>query len=199
MSPKRLLIPLLAIVVGWLSHVHASAAAAIAVGPYTPSTTMPFVVPIRITGASGLTSWTFDLAYDASDITINTACDPFADPFCGLLGGPVTEGPFFAGVALFPTLFVPGFILLDASLAQAGRLLGVFGAWQDSSPGVSGDGVLAYVQFVTRDGGSGTTRITVSGPSIVAEPETLALGIVGLIAMIAKRRRNERHPAIALR
>ena len=192
MSPKKILISVLAATLTLLSALHPSTAAVISVGPYTASTTMPFLVPIRITGASDLTSWTFDLTYDANDIAINTACDPFSDPFCSLLTGPVTEGPFFAGVALFPTLFVPGFILIDASLEQIGQLLGVFGAWQDPPPGVSGDGILAYIEFVTRDGGTGTTPITVVGPTAIPEPGALALASIGMLALIGRRRANGR-------
>jgi len=192
MSPNKFLIPVFAIALALSTALRPATAAVISVGPYTPSTTMPFLVPIRITGASELTSWTFDLHYDANDIAINTACDPFTDPFCSLFTGPVTEGPFFSGVAVFPTLFVPGFILTDASLEQIGQLLGVFGAWQDPLPGVSGDGILAFVEFVTRDGGTGTTPITVVGPSDVPEPGTAALAGIGLIAMIARRREQNR-------
>jgi hypothetical protein len=38
--------------------------ATISVGTYTPSTTMPFVVPIEITGAVNLINWQFDLKFD---------------------------------------------------------------------------------------------------------------------------------------
>ena len=164
------------------------AAPVIAVGPYTSSTTMPFVVPIRITGAFDLTSWTFDLFFDASDLMINTACDPFTGVYCSLLTGPVTEGPFFSSMAMFPTLFVPGFILLDSTLEQTGRLLGVSGAWEDPLPGVSGDGVLAYVEFVTRPGARGDSPITI-GPSVaIPEPAPIALLIVGFTLLTMRRR-----------
>lgn len=165
-------------------------AATISVGPYTASTTMPFVVPIRITGAIDLTEWTFDLSFDATDLMINTACDPFTDPYCSLLTGPVTEGPFFSSVAMFPTLFLPGFILTNASLEQTGQLLGVYGAWQDPLPGVSGDGILAYIEFVVRDGGTGLSPITIGGqPAAIPEPAPIALLIVGFTLLTIRRRR----------
>jgi hypothetical protein len=169
-------------------------AAVISVGPYTPSTTMPFVVPIEITGAVALVSWSFDLTYDATDIVINTNCDFTTDPFCDIFTGPVTQGPFFSSVALFPPLFVPGFIITDPSppFDQTGQLLGVNGAWQDPPPGPSGDGILAYVEFVTTPNGTGTSTITVQGGSTspVPEPATLALLSCGLLLLGTGLRRG---------
>jgi hypothetical protein len=167
-------------------------ASVISVGPYTPSTTIPFVVPIEITGAVALASWNFDLTYDATDIVINTACDSTTDLFCDSLSGPVTQGPFFASVASFPPLFVPGFILTDASSNQTGQLLGVNGAWQDPPPGPSGNGILAYVEFVTAPNGTGTSTITVQGGSTSSAPEpaTLALLSFGLLLLGAERLRR---------
>src|SRR6266446_1154627 len=60
--------------------------------PYPGSTA--FIVPIEISGAVELTFWQFDLLYDATDVQINTACDPSSDSYCSLFTGPVTEGPF---------------------------------------------------------------------------------------------------------
>ena len=77
----------------WGSVGQASANPIISVGPYTPSTTMPFVVPIDTTGALDLTFWQFDLAYDANDLQINASCDPFSDSFCDF----VTERPLSKG------------------------------------------------------------------------------------------------------
>jgi Protein of unknown function (DUF1566)/PEP-CTERM motif len=188
---KKIVLALIGTTLTLLASLQPARATAISVGPYTASTTMPFVVPVRITGAVDLTSWTFDLAFDASDLMVNTACDPFTDTYCSLTTGPVTEGPFFSGVAMFPTLFLPGFIVLDSSLAQTGRLLGVYGAWQDPLPGVSGDGILAYIEFVVRPGGTGTTPITIVGPTSVPEPESAALIGIGLLALLLRRVRSK--------
>src|SRR5215212_7302255 len=123
---------------------HANAGPLISFGSYTPSTTMPFVVPIEITGAVNLALWQFDLAYDATDVQINTACDPVTDLFCGFLTGPVTEGPFFGSLSPF-NLFSPGVILIDGvTFTQLGQLVGVSDIFGGSLPGPSGSGVLAY-------------------------------------------------------
>jgi len=61
-----------------------------------------FALPIQITDAVELTSWSVGLNYDPSDVQINTACDPFSsDIYCSLLFGPFTEGDFFASGAPF--------------------------------------------------------------------------------------------------
>lgn len=181
----RTWITYLAIIIG---ATGSAKAALIAVGPYTPSTTMPFVVPIVITGAIDLASFTFDLGYAADDVAINTACDPFSgDPHCDLFTGPITLGPFF-GTSMFPALFNPGFVLLAPGGAQIGSLLGVNGAWQDPGSGPSGDGILAYVEFIALAGGDPSSPITViDRPSAVPEPAPLAL-LVGMLGVMAWQR-----------
>jgi hypothetical protein len=149
--------------------------------PYAGSTV--FVVPVEISGAVDLTSWQFSLTFDAADVQINTNCDSSGvDPFCDPIFGPVTQGTFFTSVASFPPLFVPGFIFNDHGLLDA-----VAAAWQDPPPGPSGDGILAYVEFVTTQTGNGTSPITVVGGSTTSsaapEPGTLVLLAIGLFAV----------------
>ncbi len=167
-------------------------AAIISVGPYTPSTSSPFVVPVVVTGAVNLASFTFDLAYDPASFRINTACDPFADPFCDFVTGPVTLGTFYSAVASFAPLFVPGFILLNGSGGQTGLLDDVSGAWQDPGPAPSGAGVLAFIEFIAVPGGSPTSPIVVVGPAAVPEPPVTALLVGAAMTLAALRRRRRR-------
>lgn len=170
------------------------ASAGIIVGPYiVPANTDPFAVPILITGGVEVTAWSFDLTYDAADLQINTACDPFTDPFCSLITGPVTEGDFFSAGAPF-NLLVPGFIDLDASLNQTGLLFGVNGAYGGFPPAPSGDGIIAYVEFIHIGTGNGDSiRVTnTSVTSAVPEPATLALFACGLLLLgVGRLRRRD--------
>jgi hypothetical protein len=157
--------------------------------PYPGSTA--FVVPVEITGAVQLTSWQFSLSFDPTDVQINTGCDPTTDTFCDPLFGPVTQGPFFSSLALFPPFFDPGFIFNGSGLLDA-----VAGAWQDPPPGPSGDGILAYVEFITTENGTGESAITVTGTSTtssVPEPATLVLVASGLVLLGRRRARSEPH------
>jgi hypothetical protein len=160
----------------------------LSVGAAIPLSSTTFVVPIEIADAVELVAWTFDLTFNPAAVRINTGCDSSgSDPYCDLFNGPVTEGPFFLSAATFPTLFLPGFITLDLSLEQTGSLLGVHGAWQDPPPGPSGDGILAYVEFVTVENGSGEPQIAVGNETLtssaVPEPTTLALLGSGLVLL----------------
>ena len=128
---------------------RADGAPVISVGPYTVSTTSPFLVPIVVSDAEPLIAWSFGLAYDPADLQIN---DPAS---LDLFGRPVTEGDFFAAGAPFNVL-VPGVIVLDSNtFLQTGTLFGVEGSYGGFDPAPSGNGVLAYIEFVTTANGSG--------------------------------------------
>ncbi len=174
---------------------NAAFAATIATGPFTPSSTSPFIVPITVSGAVNLDSFTFDLDYDPTAFRTNTACDPFGDAFCDFSTGPITLGTFYTAGATFPALFNPGFILLDGSGNQTGQLLGVNGAWQDIDPAPSGDGVVALIEFLAVAGGDPTSPITVVGQPTtttpgggsVPEPATTLLFGIGLAGIAVRR------------
>ncbi len=180
----------------WALATAPAQAAVIDVGPYTPSSTTPFVVPVEVHGAAGLAAFSFDVAYDPAAYAIATSCDPFGDAFCDFVTGPVTPGDFYAD-ASFPSLFEPGFILIDPNGGQTGQLLAVAGAWQDVGPAPSGDGILAYIEFVAIAGGDPASPITVTSsvvPFAVAEPGTCALTAVALAGLVATTRRRRRVP-----
>ena len=154
-------------------------------------TTDTFVVPIQITGAVELITWQFDLAFDPSVVQINTGCDTSgADPYCDLFNGPVTEGPFTKGPF---SLFVPG--VIDNF---GGSLTIVAGGFGDPPPGPTGDGILAYVEFITIDA-NGDPDIHVTSSSVtssaVPEPMSLLLLAGGLTFLGARRRfgKSEQH------
>ena len=146
----------------------AGAEPVISVGPYTvpgaPGT--PFVVPIQITGAADLVTWQFDLAFDPTDLQVN--CDATIEP-C-----PVTEGPFTSSGGQHLTLFIPGVVDNDLGLISL-----IAGAYLDIPPGPSGNGVLAFVEFVAIGEGDSTISVqnasVVGGSSAVPEPSSLTL------------------------
>jgi len=176
-----------------LLSTAAAPASATSIAPGTPIPLSPttFALPIDITGGQDVISWQFDLSYDAADVQVNTACDPFAgDIYCSLFTGPVTEGDFFAAGAPF-NLLIPGFVDLDpVTLAQTGHLFGVNGAFGGVAPFPSGDGTLAFVEFTVL--GNGNSPITVTGSATAAatvpEPGTAILLVTGLV--LARRRRG---------
>jgi hypothetical protein len=168
-------------------HAAGASAATISLGSQIDVAPNLFVVPVTITDAIDVTSWTFDLRYDPLDVQVNVACDPFSgDVYCSLFTGPVTEGDFFASGSPFNVLN-PGFVAVDAiTLAQTGLLFAVNGAFGGLSPGASGNGVLAYVEFLTV--GAGTSDVTLENVSVtpVPEPSTLALLATGFL--LSRRR-----------
>ena len=163
-----------------------SEAAVISVGPYTvPATPLtPFLVPIQVTDAVQLVSWSFGLTYDVTELQINVPGT------FDLFGQSVTEGPFYAGGAPF-NLLIPGVIPLDGiTFAQLGSLFGVEGAYGGFDPAPSGDGILAYVEFVSLDGdGSDDTLRVVDALTVsaVPEPATIALFLGGLLLLVGVR------------
>jgi hypothetical protein len=122
---------------------------------------------------------------------------PFSDPYCNLGGTGITEGPFFGSLSPF-NVFNPGFINLDSVTSeQTGLLFAVNDTFGGSLPGPSGNGILAYVEFVTTGTGTGATPITVTGVTVTSaapEPATLLLLASGLMPLGGRRllRREQR-------
>lgn len=83
-----------------------------------------FTVPISITGATDLTSWQFDLAFDQAIVQANS----------------VTEGPFM--LSFGTTLFSSG--VIDNTI---GLISLVTDSYVDLPPNPSGSGVLANIGF----------------------------------------------------
>jgi len=181
-----------AVMIAALCSLHAveASAATISLGSQIALGSDLLVVPVTITDAADVTGWAFDLRYDPLDLQINSACDPFSgDVYCSLFTGPVTEGDFFASGSPFNVLN-PGFVDLDpATLEQTGLLFAVNGTFGGSASGASGEGVLAYVEFLRVGRG---TNVTLENPTVtsVPEPGTLALFATGLMLFVGRRRQR---------
>ena len=142
-----------------------------------------FTIPVSVTGATDLTSWQFDLAFDPTLVRANS----------------VTEGPFLSSSGTQSTLFVPGFI--DNG---GGHILGVTDLFTDISPPPSGGGVLANIEFTALAPGvspltfsnvflnlSGQGFSTVNGQITVTVPHAITpiptlteWGVIALILLI---------------
>ena len=85
------------------------------------------IIPISITGATDLTSWQFDLAFDPMIVQASS----------------VTEGPFLSSSGTRSTLFLQG-----AIDNLGGHILGVGAFFTDISSPPSGNGVLANIEFL---------------------------------------------------
>lgn len=177
-----------------VASTPAAAETVLFVGAYTPSTTTPFIVPVRVTGAVDLASFSFDLTYDPNAYQIDTACDPFSDPACDFSTGPITLGTFYTGAASFPAFISPGFVITTGSGAQTGLLSGVNGAWQDFTEPPSGDGVLVFVEFTATGRPPAEPIVVVGQPAAVAvpEPANAWLLLAGLAAASVARARRSR-------
>jgi hypothetical protein len=172
-----------------VAHATFASASTISLGSRIPIDATTFALPIDITGAVNVSSWTFDLTYDPTDVQVNTGCTPFIDVYCDFITGPVTEGGFFASGVPFNVLN-PGFIDLDPiTLAQTGSLFGVNDTYGGPPPSPSGDGVLAYVEFTQLGDGDSPIVVNGSATSDVAVPEpcTLVLLTTGLFAPRLRR------------
>jgi hypothetical protein len=185
--------PTTAFVIGAICSLHAAgvSAATISVGPPIVLAPDVLVVPITIADGIDVTGWAFDLRYDPLDLLVNAACDPFSgDAYCSLFTGPVTEGDVF-GSGSSSNVLNPGFIDLDPiTLAQTGLLFAVNGAFGGSPPGPSGDGVLAYVEFVKV--GDGPSEVIVEDPVVTQVPEPASLTLLGGSALLSHRRWRRR-------
>lgn len=184
-------------VLGWVvsGAIVAGAARATVVAPGTPTTAVPdpllltlqdgqFLLPVEVSGASGLQEWTFDLAFDPNVVQV---VDP-GDGSSGIFGA-----QFAAGDLDTLSFILAGFVFNDQGLVDdvAGFYPGLF-------DGVTGDGVLAWILFETIDGRQGQDpgfTVPTAPPPSVPEPGTLALLAPALVLVAAARLRRARHAA----
>ncbi len=167
----------------------AGAAQAALITPGTPTTGVPvslhdplatladplpagrFLLPVEVSGASGLLDWSFDLAFDDAVVA-----------------------PLDAG-GLFQHVYQAEFSVADPTLSDItgsglvlpGALLGVAGfSW-----GVGGDGTLAYLLFEYRAGREGDDPgFVIDPPTPQPVPEPALPWLLGgaLLALTATRR-----------
>ena len=189
---RKFLVAVFFLVLG-LGPVTSHAIPIVTAGSATVNVGDTFTIPISITDAVNLTSFQFDLDFDASILQVTATG--------------VTESPFFTqGDA---TVFVPGFV--DNT---NGQILGVSDALILQAP-VNGSGDLAFVEFMAI--AAGISPLTLSNvflnlsnsgfdvtngevcvnsptaptcPVQAPEPGTVALLAMGLAAVTWRRRRT---------
>jgi hypothetical protein len=187
MTCRRIVVLALGLVAGWFTSV--SQAALIFAG--APTTSVPtyltdgsylfgitvslgadqFLLPVEITGATGLQSWQFDLSFNN---TVVEEVDP-GDGSSGIYGARFTSGDADS----------LSFILAGFPLNPLGQVLAAAGSYPNLLSGPSGDGVLSYLLFqflrgqTSQDPGFGT-----GGTSIVQLPEPGSLALFGGVLLI---------------
>lgn len=144
-----------------------------------------FIIPISITGATDLTAWQFDLAFNPAIVQANS----------------VDEGTFLSSSGTYQTLFSPGFIDNTAGVISL-----VTDSYVDFSTPPSGSGDLADISFTALAAGVSPLtfanvflnwsdqgfdisngQITVNGTAAVPEPTTLLLLVIGLVPLGLQR------------
>lgn len=131
-----------------------------------PLATGRFVLPIEITGASGLQDWSFDLGFDET------------------VAMPIDVGGLYQSVyqAAFNANDPTPSEITSSGLALSGRLEGIAGF----SSGASGDGTLVYVLFQYQPGQEGNDPgFDIGDPPTapVPEPGTMLLLAAALLAL----------------
>jgi hypothetical protein len=146
---------------------------------FSPLPAGQFLLPVEITGATGLQDWSFDLTFNESVVNLLDV---------GGLYQSVYQTEFNSTDMTLSNITSSGLPGMDVLEGIAGF-----------SSGVSGDGTLAYILFEyaqgqeNNDPGFGIENPTISQ---APEPETLALlasGLVGLLCVRRRSRSRDRH------
>ena len=129
--------------------------------PPSPLPAGEFLLPIEITGAAGLQSWSFDLLFD----------DTIATPFdAGGLTQSVYQAEFNGTDPTLSNITSSGFLFPGVGLE------GVAGF----STGVSGDGLLAYILFAFQPGQADPfPSFSIDNATVQQAPEPGTVGLLG--------------------